>query len=574
MTPFTASLGRSSQQVELSLLPFPASSAPSIEQAQAFDFLINMVTSHRSQFEFNEIASFLVKTVPGSNNAALNQTMTFGRQLRKEFFLCKNVCGNGMLFADMTPLTLADFPAEPNQRRAGIMHYVLCNHGVDANVVAPLGTTISITPCTTPFTLTLPQSSIFHDRAEQLFPDEAVALTPNRKLTTADITFRADGTPNIGRPEGTDILDDYTAEVLASLSKTKFQQLQRRQLSSRSVTTPPSQPTTTPPAQTVTTPVQRTSQAALLSPQLRNMFAGTSTKVMTYTGTYDFVDDQDAFNSTFPNPSFGDTEHLYGENAPSITIPKFIKTCQLEVLIQLMRIDYVGTASRSDPAVVNVLVIKFRALTMTNTPPAASDPKTPEDLFQAYLTLVPQLPDSASTWGMILPHQFHGALTVDCRANIAANDSYCLPDAATLRTKDEQLDALRKIRRIAVAAHARMQDSIAHQTAFLESYLKKSGIKRTSGHALSANTTTEGGKQVRFKDGDGTAGTSSPTAAKSLLSPAETVLRTNEARSPNTEQTGRLTPSVRTTSEEGTFPYNPTTNFQSQYELTFRGCLG
>ena len=53
----------------------------------------------------------------------------------------------------------------------------------------------------------------------------------------------------------------------------------------------------------------------LESPEVQRMLAGASTTILTYTGSYDFVSNQADFDSTFPDPSFGDTAQLYGVNA-------------------------------------------------------------------------------------------------------------------------------------------------------------------------------------------------------------------------------------------------------------------
>ena len=55
----------------------------------------------------------------------------------------------------------------------------------------------------------------FSDRKGPLFPDDGSVLTPTRKLSSQDVPDNDDGVPIIGTSDGTDTLNDYTAEVLA-----------------------------------------------------------------------------------------------------------------------------------------------------------------------------------------------------------------------------------------------------------------------------------------------------------------------------------------------------------------------
>lgn len=74
------------------------------------------------------------------------------------------------------------------------------------------------------------------------------------------------------------------------------------------------------------------------------------------------------------------------------------------------------------------------------------------------------------------------------------------------------------------------------------------------------------------------ADTKSPTATKALLSPAETVINQNTAgassvRSNTYERAAYIAPQVIQVGDRA-YPFNPTTKFQSPYDVNFRGCLG
>jgi hypothetical protein len=91
MTPFTtkvasttllsAPLGRSSQQIQLLLIPFPKPSANSADKARAFDFCRQSLEANKDKFEFNVFSAFLAHHIPGSCNAALHQVTGFGTSL-------------------------------------------------------------------------------------------------------------------------------------------------------------------------------------------------------------------------------------------------------------------------------------------------------------------------------------------------------------------------------------------------------------------------------------------------------------------------------------------------------------
>ena len=90
---------------------------------------------------------------------------------------------------------------------------------------------------------------------------------------------------------------------------------------------------------------------------------------------------------------------------------KFIDFCMLDVLFQLIRIDYVGDLSPSLTSSTVSLTTAIRGLKMrTPGDPASSNPSNPDDLFRAFADLATQLNETTSSWGLTLAHQFHAAL--------------------------------------------------------------------------------------------------------------------------------------------------------------------
>ena len=115
-------------------------------------------------------------------------------------------------------------------------------------------------------------------------------------------------------------------------------------------------------------------------------------------------------------------------------IEQFISHCMFEVLIQLTRIDYVGSAERCDSLSVSSITEQIRRLKLSDPEENSTGISTPEELFQSFLAFTPQLPDNPASWGLTLAYQFHSALTEECRTNIETTSKYRLPDAATLLT--------------------------------------------------------------------------------------------------------------------------------------------
>jgi hypothetical protein len=96
---------------------------------------------------------------------------------------------------------------------------------------------------------------------------------------------------------------------------------------------------------------------------------------------------------------------------------------------------------------------------------------TPDQLFEAYVSLVPMLPNNISSWGLTLAHQYHSALSEDVKQRLARDKSYFLPDPAMLPTKITQLSALRTLRRAASVAQRELHDETRITTRLIQTSL-------------------------------------------------------------------------------------------------------
>jgi hypothetical protein len=63
-SPLTAPLGRSSQQIQFLLIPFPEPLANPADKARAFDYCKHSLEANKHRFEFNKFSAFLIQHIP------------------------------------------------------------------------------------------------------------------------------------------------------------------------------------------------------------------------------------------------------------------------------------------------------------------------------------------------------------------------------------------------------------------------------------------------------------------------------------------------------------------------------
>ena len=111
----------------------------------------------------------------------------------------------------------------------------------------------------------------------------------------------------MGLPNGNDVLEDYELDVLILLPVNKRATLTQRSAALKANPPPPN--------------------LILQSPRLAGVLTSGDALVNTYTGCYDFLNSQAAFDTTFPLRTlvgFNAETHVYEMN-------KFIDLCMLEV---------------------------------------------------------------------------------------------------------------------------------------------------------------------------------------------------------------------------------------------------
>ena len=152
-----APLGRSSQQIQISLLSFPAVTAPPETKAQAFDFCMDTLSQHRTSFEFAELSSFITSHVPCSDGSAFNQAAQLSAELRATVFSVQDLRGWG--FHDHTMRRIADDELEkiPSKWLSGIV-FVTIEATIDPAQHLPRDTTLStLRPLVFIYSLALPK---------------------------------------------------------------------------------------------------------------------------------------------------------------------------------------------------------------------------------------------------------------------------------------------------------------------------------------------------------------------------------------------------------------------------------
>lgn len=394
----SAPLGRSTLQIQVSLIPYPASSAIPAEKARAFDYCKQTLDTNKDQFEYNELSAFITQQIPSSCNAALDQLTKFGTSLRAALFDITNLVGDSFLHSDGSRVNEDDL-TKPTCTRAADISVFAVKAIVDPMKYAPVGVSLSdIQPLTMIYGLQLPQETVLTSSGQ---PASASYSTPRKMLLFADLPVGNNGSTdysNIGLPGGTDLAEDYDLDVLLTLNTNKLANLKRR--SGEFVT--------------------KTASLLHQTPRLAAALSGTANTVTTYTGNYDFMTTQEAFDATFSDKSFigNDVKMQHG------TLKKFIDLCKLEVLVQLIRIDCVGDLSPLITSSTSQLTALIRALKMrpSHDPAKPNELSNPDDLFNSFLDLATQLNDDTSSWGLTLAHQFHSSLPLEYTEDIESND--------------------------------------------------------------------------------------------------------------------------------------------------------
>jgi hypothetical protein len=414
-------IGRSQNSQDVQHLKFPPISSPVELKSQAFNYFSDAVQPYLRTSPFTEISPFLTSSVPVSSGSALQETLGVGLTLREAFRTVTNFSDHAFLDADGDPISLSPFHlADPAKRPAGITAYRF------RATIQPGAFHEALTdslPQTLVFSLALPQSQVATDATDSA--SRVLFRDPTHKATLSSL--KNDYTA-IGLKAGTDTLVNYTSEVLEYLSQKQLRTLGKRSRAKDTGSEP--SPVTT------------------ISPTMRGILhSAVIAVIVTYTGPFDFIDDQQAFNMLFPDMK----PIVPADGTPDLStttlLSKIIDHCCNGTLLHLLRLDYVGTLAADSTMTTLQVTSAIRAFRTQSYDTVLKKHVTitPDQLFESYVALVPMLPIAVSSWGLTLAHQYHSALSDDVKQRLARDKQYTLPDPALLSTKVSQLSALRTL---------------------------------------------------------------------------------------------------------------------------------
>jgi hypothetical protein len=479
----------------------------------------------------------------------LQETLGVGTTLRDAFRLVTNSSDHAFLDSDGDPIAISLLHlTDASTRPADIATYrfratIFPSTFHDALADFP--------PQSFLFSLALPQSQVAPANSDptsrNLFPEPDVAtlVSLQQIFDSHQHVFDANGHTSdtifdaVGLPSGTDTFSNYTIDVINHLTQKQQRHLGKRsrlQVAVAAGLDPDFEPR---PISTV-------------SPTMRCILRSSANAVITtFTGSFDFTDDQRAFDKLFPfmipiSPSDGTPDHPF-----TAAWTSFVDHCSNRTLLYLLRLDYVGTPNAECAMSTLQVANSIRALRSHSYDKVKKQhaTMTPDELFDAYNSLVPLLPTTVASWGLTLAHQYHSVLSDELKQRLARNKEYTLPDPAVLLTKVSQLVALRTLRCAASIAQRELSDENRVTYRMIQSSLQRN--PRT-------NVT-----DVR------------PTPRPpGLLSPPE-----EPDELPELRPLGLLSPAeatIRRHSPGGgqTFSTDPKTGYISIHPTDFTGCLG
>jgi hypothetical protein len=528
MLPYVPSkLGRTSNSMDIQLLKFPTISSPVEMKTQAFNFFSDAIEPHLQSCPFGEVSSYLKSEVPVSSSSAMQETLSVGKTLRQAFRLVTNSSDHAFLDSDGDPIALSLLHLhDVSMRPADIATYRFRATIYPSKFHPALET---FPPQSFLFSLALPQSQVAPADSDPtnraLFRDLPVVVTINSLQNDFDAAgFNPDPTATIfdaiGLASGTDIFSNYTIDVINNLT-----QKQQRHLGKRSRLNIESEPR----------------PMATVSPTMRRILRGsTHAAITTFSGSFNFTDDQEAFDKLFPFMASILPTDVTSDPAFAATWSSFIDHCCNRTLLYLLRLDYVGTLDVECAMSTLHITNSIRALRTHSYDKAKKQytTLTPDELYESYVELVPLLPSVVASWGLTLAHQYHSALSDDLKQRLARAKEYTLPDPAELSTKVCQLAALRTLRRFASLAQRELTDETRTTNRLIQTSLQRN--PRTN----AANVATPPPPPPP------------PTTPLALVSPAEATMR-------------RYSPP-----SNPVFSVDPVTKYICRHPNDFRGCLG
>ena len=202
-----------------------------------------------------------------------------------------------------------------------------------------------------------------------------------------------------------------------------------------------------------------------LSSKMIAIFAPTqgSACKKSYYGPLTFLDDQSTFHCTFgmkpvliPDETRTHSQREIGGDPSSVqlNLRAFAEQCKLDVFLHSCRRDYVGDIASTTATMQSVQEIctELSHMKQTTTVKGKKEHLSPDELYQKFLHITPNLPRDVTIWSIQLCSAFYSALDTELKERMT-EDNFIMPNLMKLTTKAKQLEAMRFIRECAIKSY-------------------------------------------------------------------------------------------------------------------------
>ena len=308
------------------------------------------------------------------------------------------------------------------------------------------------------------------------------------------------------------------------------------------------------------------------TPKMSVLFKKQNNNVMIgYFGKLSFLDNQTDFAVTFgskptllpPNPT--SREHT----VTAKTLYAYGEKCKLDVFLAMCRKYYVGHDSVDNSLSTQDVCRQISSLKQDykdNHGRLLHD--TPDNLFNKFLQLSSNLPESSRLWPLQLCSAYFAALSSDLTTRMVT-EHFVMPSLIDLDTKSKQLMALQHVRESASREFKALQDEEDRVNLQIRAVLKSSSrgfLGFTPG--------------VHFDDSPTEYNLPPNPPLPPLPSPSNISGSTYFQQSSQAEQTitkykGHHATDIQTRTDPKTnikYPYDPEYDFTSRFAVGFKGC--
>lgn len=202
-----------------------------------------------------------------------------------------------------------------------------------------------------------------------------------------------------------------------------------------------------------------------------------SDTTISWFGEAEFLDDASVFTNEFgqapidllPVPPVHSSEDNFS-NSVDRKLRRYAERCMFDVFLQLCKADYVGIETDAGDILAvqavcqNILDLKQQY----RNSHGKTDVRSPEELHNLYLRLIPSLPSDPQEWTIPLSATYFNALIDELRSKMLSA-SFRVPKPCAESTKSAELASLRQVRNVATEHFNKLQEEVALMDRFLGS---------------------------------------------------------------------------------------------------------